>query len=202
VEHRGTGAVELYERPCERAIERRCFCPPDSVIPFKIEARTERDSVVLVYPVRRDPRYLPGEARVGNVWIDSISLSPQGQSWLPSSEYLTFSARAAEGANVRVWLPGGTVVRLLPQKQPQEVLPAIRAFEHDTTKLRTPDEVRYVGVFRGRAIGPDPGPILWGPSASLVKVLARIALRCTTGGREHRGGKVAQCGFDGLLVAR
>ena len=157
--------------------------PPDSVIPFKIEARTERDSVVLIYPVRRDPRYLPGEARVGQVWIDSVSLSPQGQSWLPSSEYLTLSARAAEGANVRVWLPGGTMVRLLPQTQPQEVLPAIRAFEHDTTKLRTPDEVRYVGVFRGRAIGPDPGPVLWGPSASLVKVLARAALRCTTGGR-------------------
>ncbi|HEY0350596.1 MAG TPA: N-acetylmuramoyl-L-alanine amidase [Gemmatimonadales bacterium] len=157
--------------------------PPDSVIPFKIEARTERDSVVLVYPVRRDPRYVPGEARVGNVWIDSVSLSPQGQSWLPSSEYLTLSARAAEGANVRVWLPGGTMVRLLPQTQPEEVLPAIRAFEHDTTKLRTPDEVRYVGVFRGRALGPDPGPVLWGPSASLVKVLARAALRCTTGGR-------------------
>jgi N-acetylmuramoyl-L-alanine amidase len=157
--------------------------PPDSVIPFKIEAHTERDSVVLVYPVRRDPRYLPGEARVGDVWIDSVSLSPRGQSWLPSSEYLTLSARAAEGANVRVWLPGGTMVRLLPQMQPQEVLPAIRAFEHDTTKLRTPDEVRYVGVLRGRALGPDPGPVLWGPSASLVKVLARAALRCTTGAR-------------------
>jgi N-acetylmuramoyl-L-alanine amidase len=157
--------------------------PPDSVIRFKIEAHMEQDSVVLVYPVRRDPRFLPGEARVGNVWIDSVSLSPQGQAWLPSSEYLTLSARAAEGANVRVWLPGGTVVRLLPQMQPQEVLPAIRAFEHDTTKLRTPDELRYVGVFRGRAIGPDPGPVLWGPSASLIKVLARAALRCTTGGR-------------------
>ncbi len=157
--------------------------PPDSVIPFKIEARTDRDSVVLVYLVRRDPRFVPGEARVGNVWIDSVSLSPQGQAWLPSTEYLTLSARAAEGADVRVWLPGGTVVHLLPQRQPQEVLPAIRAFEHDTTKLRTPDEVRYVGVFRGRAIGPDPGPVLWGPSASLVKVLARAALRCTTGAR-------------------
>jgi hypothetical protein len=157
--------------------------PPDSVIPFRIEARTDRDSVVLVYPVRRDPRFVPGEARVGNVWIDSVSLSPQGQAWLPSTEYLTLSARAAEGATVRVWLPGGTGVRLLPQKQPQEVLPAIRAFEHDTTKLRTPDEVRYVGVFRGRAIGPDPGPVLWGPSASLVRVLSRAALRCTTGGR-------------------
>jgi N-acetylmuramoyl-L-alanine amidase len=157
--------------------------PPDSVIPFKIEARTDRDSVVLVYPVRRDPRFVSGEARVGQVWMDSISLSPQGQAWLPATEYLTLSARAAEGSTVRVLFPGGTVVHLLPQKQPQEVLPAIRAFEHDTTKLRTPDEVRYVGVFRGRGIGPDPGPVLWGPSAPLVKVLARAAARCTTGAR-------------------
>ncbi len=58
--------------------------PPDSVIPFKIEARTDRDSVVLVYPVRRDPRFVPGEARAGQVWIDSVSLSPQGQAWLPA----------------------------------------------------------------------------------------------------------------------
>ena len=71
------------------------------------------------------------------------------------SDLLRASGRGRQGTGVAP--PGGTVVRLLPQTQPQEVLPAIRAFEHDTTKLRTPDEVRYVGVFRGRGIGPDPG---------------------------------------------
>jgi N-acetylmuramoyl-L-alanine amidase len=156
--------------------------PPESVMQFRVEARLERDSSVLVYPVRRDRRYLPGEVRSGRVWIDSMSLSPQGQVWLPSTEYLTFSARAAEGSDVRVHLPGGGTVRLLPQRQPEEVLPAVRAFERDTTKLRTPDEIRYVGVIRGRTFGPDPGPILRGPSASLVKVLGRAALRCVTGG--------------------
>jgi N-acetylmuramoyl-L-alanine amidase len=155
--------------------------PPDSVMQFRIEARLERDSSVLVYPVRRDRRYLPGEVRSGRAWVDSMSLSPYGQVWLPSAEYLTFSARAAEGSDVRVRLPDGAIVRLLPQRQPEEVLPAIRAFERDTIKLRTPEEVRYVGVVRGRAFGPDPGPVLRGPSASLVKVLGRAALRCVTG---------------------
>jgi N-acetylmuramoyl-L-alanine amidase len=155
--------------------------PPDSVMEFRIEARLEGDSSILVYPVRRDRRYLPGEVRSGRAWIDSMSLSPQGQLWLPPTEYVTFSARAAEGSDVRVHLPDGAIVRLLPQRQPEEVLPAIRAFERDTIKLRTPDEVRYVGVVRGQAFGPDPGPVLRGPSASLVKVLGRAALRCVTG---------------------
>jgi N-acetylmuramoyl-L-alanine amidase len=155
--------------------------PPDGVIPFRIEARSDRDSSVLIYPVRRDPRYVPGEVRIGGAWIDTMSLLPRGQVWVPASEYITLSARAAEGADVRVRLPDGAVVRLLPQRQPEEVLPAIRAFERDTAKLRTPDEVRYIGVVRGRSIGPDPGPVLHGPSAALIKVLGRAALRCVTG---------------------
>lgn len=155
--------------------------PPDSVMQFRIEARLERDSSILVYPVRRDRRYFPGEVRSGRAWIDSMSLSPRGQAWLPPTEYITFSARAAEGSDVRLRLPDGAIVRLLPQRQPEEVPPAIRAFERDTMKLRTPDEVRYVGVVRGRPFGPDPGPLLRGPSASLVKVLGRAALRCVTG---------------------
>lgn len=155
--------------------------PPDSVMQFRIEARSDQDSSVLVYPVRRDRRFLPGEVRAGGAWVDSMSLSPRGQVWLPATEYLTLSARAAEGANVRVHLPDGAIVQLLPQRQPQEVLPAIRAFERDTTKLRTPDEVRYVGVIRGRAIGPDPGPVLHGPSPALIKVLGPAVLRCVMG---------------------
>jgi N-acetylmuramoyl-L-alanine amidase len=157
--------------------------PPDSVMQFRIEARRGQDSTVLVYPVRRDPRFLPGEVRSGAAWIDSMSLSPRGQVWLPSSEYVPLSARAVEGAIVRVHFPDGSSIRLQPQRQPEEVLPAIRAFEHDTTKLRTPDEVRYVGVVRGRSLGPDPGPPLRGPSLSLIHVLGRAALRCAIGAR-------------------
>ena len=157
--------------------------PADSLMRFTIEARAGQDSSVLVYPVRRDRGTLPREISEGRAWIDSVSLLPQGQLWVPRAEYLTLSTRAAEGAEVRVRLPGGKVVRLLPQKQSEEVLPALRAFDRDTTKLRTPEEVRYVGVIRGRAIGPDAGPILRGPTAALVRVLARAAVRCVTGAR-------------------
>lgn len=155
--------------------------PPDTVMRFHIEARVGSDSTVLVYPVRRDPKFVSLEVKSGSAWIDSVSLSPKGQVWLPRSEYLTFSLKAAEGSVVQLQLPGGEVVPLLPRREPVEVLPAIRAFDHDTTKLSTPDEVRYVGVARGRAIGPDPGSVLPGPSASLVPALARAALWCVIG---------------------
>lgn len=157
--------------------------PPDTLMRFRIEARLGPDSVVLDYSVRRDPEYVTGVVRNGSVWIDSMALSPRGQLWLSPSEYVAFSARAVEGSRVRLHLPGGEIVPLLPQMQPEEVLPATRAFDHDTSKLRTPDEVRYVGVVRGRELGPDPGPILHGPSATLVRVLARAVLRCVMGTR-------------------
>ena len=155
--------------------------PPDSVMRFRLEARREQDTTVVVYSVRRDPLFLPGEVRSGQAWIDSMSLSPRGQVWVPRTEYLTLSARAAEGATVRLLLPGGAAVRLLPQRQPEEVLPAVRAFERDTTKLRTPDEIRYVGVIRGTRLGPHPGPVLRGLSPGFVNALARAALGCVTG---------------------
>ena len=155
--------------------------PPDTLMQFRIEASSSGDSSVLMYQVRRDRASLPRLLSVGAAWIDSVSLSPQGQVWLPRSEYLTLSVRAVEGADIKVRLPDGKRIRLLPEKQAEEVLPALRAFDWDTTKLRTPEEVRYVGVVRGRAFGPDAGPILRGTTAALVRVLARAALRCVTG---------------------
>jgi len=155
--------------------------PPDTLMQFRIEASSSRDTSVLMYQVRRDRASLPRLLNVGAAWIDSVSLSPQGQVWLPRSEYLTLSVRAVEGADVRVRLPDGKRIRLLPEKQAEGVLPALRAFDWDTTKLRTPQEVRYVGVVRGRAFGPDAGPVLRGTTAALVRVLARAALHCVTG---------------------
>ena len=155
--------------------------PAETLMQFRIEARSSTDTSVLLYPVRRDRASLPRTISVGAAWVDSVSLTPQGQVWLPRNEYLTLSARAADGADVWVRLADGKRIRLLPQKQAKEVLPALRAFDWDTTRLNTPDEVRYVGVVRGRSIGPDAGPVLRGPTAALVRVLARAALRCVTG---------------------
>jgi N-acetylmuramoyl-L-alanine amidase len=155
--------------------------PPDSVMQFRIEAFRGLDTQVVVYPVRRDSRDLPGEVRSGAVWIDTASLSPWGQAWLPRTEYVTLSARAAEGADVRLHLPNGSTLRLLPQRRPQELPPSIRAFERDTTKHQTPDELRYVGTIRGTSLGPSPGPVLGGLTPALLGALARAALRCVTG---------------------
>jgi N-acetylmuramoyl-L-alanine amidase len=157
--------------------------PAESVMEFKIQARRAENSAELLYPVRRDPRFFPAEVRSGAVWIDSMSLTPRGQAWIPANENLTLSLRASDSATVRVLLPDGSTLRLTPQAQPEEVLPAVRAFEHDTTKLVTPEEVRYVGVLGARRVGPDPGPTLRELSASLVRLLNRAVLRCVTGGR-------------------
>ncbi|HUR93629.1 MAG TPA: N-acetylmuramoyl-L-alanine amidase [Gemmatimonadales bacterium] len=134
--------------------------PADSLMQLRIEARTATDSTSVTYPVRRRVADA-GRLIVGSVWLDSLSLAPTGQLWLSRGEYVPLSVRASEGAEVRLRLPDGTVVPLTPQPRPLEVPAAVRAFERDTNRLQTPIvRDRYVGLLRGRAVGPDPGPIL------------------------------------------
>jgi N-acetylmuramoyl-L-alanine amidase len=128
---------------------------------FHIEARTATDSSVLDYDVRRGG-WSPGTAV--DPWLDSTSLAPRGQVWWPAGEYLTLSARASEGATVRLRLPDGTFVPLLPQSRLEEIPEAVRAFDRDTANLVSPlRRDRYVGVLRGRQVGPDPGPVVPNP---------------------------------------
>jgi len=134
--------------------------PQDSVMPIRIEARIGSDSAVLDYPVRR---VVPdaGRLTVGAAWVDTLSLMPTGRLWLSPGEYVTLGARAAEGAQVRLKLPDGTVVPLTPQPGVLEVPPGVRAFDRDTARLQTPVvHDRFVGLLRGRTVGPDPGSIL------------------------------------------
>jgi N-acetylmuramoyl-L-alanine amidase len=134
--------------------------PVDSLMRLRIEARRGADLAALDYPVRR---HLPDAGRytVGTAWLDSLSLSPTGRVWLARGEYLTLGVRAAEGAAVRLRLADGTILPLSPQPQPLDVPAAVRAFERDTARLRTPvARDRYVGLVRGRALGPDPGAML------------------------------------------
>ena len=134
--------------------------PADSLMQLRIDAHTDADSASLVYPVRRVASDA-GRVTVGSVWLDSLSLSPAGKIWLGRGEYLALGARASEGAEVRLHLPDGTVVPLAPQAQAIEVPAAVRAFDADTTRLRTPVvRDRFVGLLRGRRVGPDPGPVL------------------------------------------
>jgi N-acetylmuramoyl-L-alanine amidase len=134
--------------------------PADSVMALRIVARLEADSIALDYPIRR---VVPeaGRIAVGAAWLDSLSLSPAGRWWVGRDEFVPLAVRAATGAQVQLRLPDGTVVPLTAQSGALEVPPGVRAFDNDTTRLRTPvAHDRYVGLLRGRPIGPDPGPIL------------------------------------------
>ena len=132
---------------------------PDSILNFALVARLGEDSATLTYPVRRVPRFQPAPGRV--VWIDSNSVSPASRAWWPADEYLPLSVRAAEGASVRLLLPGGTVVPLAPDAGPADVAPGILAFDRDTANLVVPRRTdRYVGAIRGVALGASPGPLL------------------------------------------
>jgi N-acetylmuramoyl-L-alanine amidase len=134
--------------------------PHDTIMAIRIEARAGADSVTLDYPIRR---VVPEAGRVtaGAAWLDTLSFTPSGRIWLGRDEYLTLGVRAAEGAEVRLRLPDGTAVPLSPQPCPLEVPSGVRAFDRDTTRLRTPVvHDRYVGLLRGRSVGPDPGPLM------------------------------------------
>ncbi|HEU4525786.1 MAG TPA: hypothetical protein VFR62_12235, partial [Gemmatimonadales bacterium] len=140
--------------------------PADSLMRFHLVARRAEESVELDYDVRRggwDPPRPPG------LWLDSASLSPRGRVWWPAGEYVTLSARASEGARVRMVLPDSTIVPLVPQSRLDEIPEAVRAFDRDTANLTTTvRRDRYIGVIRGRPLGPSPGPVLPGPLAPPV----------------------------------
>jgi N-acetylmuramoyl-L-alanine amidase len=150
--------------------------PADSLMQFRLVARTPRDSAELVYEVRRSPHFAPPDS---SVWIDSTSLVPRGHVWLGAAKYLTLSARAAEAALVRLRLGDGTVVPLAADPRGPEVPAAVRAFDRDTLKLRAPVHSDYYsGVLRGRRVGADPGPILPATGPAFQAALQRTAATC------------------------
>jgi N-acetylmuramoyl-L-alanine amidase len=142
--------------------------PADSVMRFRLVARAAANSAVLEYPVRR-ARWQP--PRGDGIWLDTLSLTPSGQAWWPRGEYLTLSARASEGSDLRLRLVDGTVVPFQLAADPETVPEAVRAFERDPGKLATPPRRdRYVALLRGRRLGPDPGPMLPSRGASVAAV--------------------------------
>jgi N-acetylmuramoyl-L-alanine amidase len=142
--------------------------PADSLMRFHIVARRGAESAQLDYDIRRggwSPQRAPG------LWLDSASLAPRGRVWWPAGEYLTLTARASEGATLRMVLPDSTMVPLVPQSRLEEIPEAIRAFDRDMANLTTAlRRDLYVGVIRGRALGPSPGPVIPGPLIPPVAV--------------------------------
>jgi hypothetical protein len=137
--------------------------PADSILNLTLTARSGVDSATLIYPVRRARRFQPPTAAV---WIDSTSMTPASRAWWPADEFLPVSVRASEGAEVRLVLPDGAVVPLVPDPAPGEVPWGIRAFDRDSGNLvvRTPAD-RYVGAIRGVVVGEPPGPFV-GPAGN------------------------------------
>lgn len=133
----------------------------DSDAAFTLVARTATDSATLLYSMRRVRRF---QAPATGVWIDTTSFAPASRVWWPSDEYLPVSVRAAEGAEVRLRLPDGTIVPLAADVGPGEVSSGVLAFDRDTANLQAPRRAdKYVGALRGRAIGEPPGPLLGAP---------------------------------------
>src|SRR5512141_128763 len=140
--------------------------PRDSLMRFDIAARTPTDSAHLEFTAKRAIRAQPPSAPV---WIDSTSISPRGDVWLPRDEYATVAVRAAEASSLRLVLPTGETVPFRAVPALEEVPEAIRAFDRDTANLqRAPRADRYVAVFRGLRIGADPGPVAGGVTPMAV----------------------------------
>ncbi|HYC33176.1 MAG TPA: N-acetylmuramoyl-L-alanine amidase [Gemmatimonadales bacterium] len=152
---------------------------PDSVTPFRLEAWTASETTRVVRTVR--PAGWRGPPP-GPLWIDSTSLSPVGAMWLPRGEYVTLQARAAEGAELRLRLPGGSYITLSPVVHDEPVAEALRAFDRNPANLVTSmDRDRFAGLLRGRAIGPDPGP-LFPVVPPAVPVAAGASVSCGPAG--------------------
>ncbi|MBA3260717.1 MAG: hypothetical protein H0T68_14790, partial [Gemmatimonadales bacterium] len=132
--------------------------PPDSLMRFRIEARTDSSVAAIDHEVRRGGFRAPPPP--APVWIDTRSLAPRGRIWWPRDQYLALSLQASQGAQVRLVLTDGTIVPLAPAPVQEAVTGAVRAFDRDTANLSAPIiHDRYAGVLRGRAVGPDPGAV-------------------------------------------
>ncbi len=139
--------------------------PPDSLMRFDLVARTANDTDSVTFAARRVRR----SVRPPGLWLDSLSISPAGSIWWPAQEYLPVSVRAAEGSQVQIRLPDGSVIPLVTDPTYGDIAWGIRAFDRDTGNLlRQLRGDRYTGVLRPRALGADPGPVLGGGPDSMT----------------------------------
>jgi N-acetylmuramoyl-L-alanine amidase len=129
--------------------------PDDTVAHFLIVATGGGlDSSRFVYTARIAPQFRPPPGRA--VWIDTTSLTPSGTLALPLEEGIPLSVRATPGATVRVLLPWGSSVPLVPDTLPPELPGAVRAFVIDSVPRRhVPTAGKYVGWLPAAALCAD-----------------------------------------------
>ena len=129
--------------------------PDDTVAHFVMAAtRSASDSSRLVYTARVAPQFRPPPGRA--VWIDTTSFAPAGTVELPLAEGIPLSVRATPGATVRLLLPWGSSVPLVPDTAPVGLPGGVRAFVIDSApRPRTPVAGRYVGWLPAAALCKD-----------------------------------------------
>src|SRR4029077_14964070 len=98
--------------------------------------RSASDSSRFVYNARVAPQFRPPPGRA--VWIDTTSFAPAGRVELPLAEGIPLSVQATPGASVRLLLPWGASLPLVP----------------DTAAVGLPGGVRAVLI----DTGPRPAP--------------------------------------------
>ena len=118
--------------------------PDDTLAPFRMVARSGPDSNVTVFTAHVAPQYRPPADR--GAWIDTTSFTPAGTLVLPHGEGILLSVHATPGAVVRLALPWGSSIPLVPDSLAVELPAGVRAFATDTTAVHLPHAAgRYVG---------------------------------------------------------
>ena len=130
--------------------------PDDTVAQFRLVARQggSSDSAVTLFTARVAPQFRPAPGRAA--WIDTTSFTPAGTLALPLEEGIPLSVHASPGATVRLLLPWGSSVPLVPDTLAPELPGAVRAFVIDTAPRRhVPVAGRYVGWLPAAALCAD-----------------------------------------------
>src|SRR5437016_13094165 len=128
--------------------------PDDTVVHYLIAATAGPDSSRFVYTARIAPQFRPPPGRP--VWIDTTSFTPAGTLALPLEEGIPLSVQATPGATVRLRLPWGSSVPLVPDTLAPELPGAVRAFVIDSEpRRRVPGAGRYVGWLPAAALCVD-----------------------------------------------
>ena len=119
--------------------------PDDTVAHFVMAAtRGGPDSSRFTFTARVAPQFRPPAGR--SVWIDTTSFTPAGRLALPLDEGIPLSVHATPGATLRLVLPWGSSVPLVPDTLPAEFPGGVRAFVIDTAPRRHVSAPgRYVG---------------------------------------------------------